>query len=397
MDNARRTLLLVVGALLALGVVMVYSASFVMAEKKFGTPTYFLQRHAIYLLAGCFALAVTSLLDYHKIARHWKWLIGISLVLLAVVLIPGVGSKFNGARRWFSLGGLTFQPSEAVKPLIILGLAGWITHARDKIGTFKEGFIPAAFIAGSIVILTALEPDLGSAGLLAILLGSMLFVGGVKIRYALPAFLLALPLGALVAYKKLEYIQRRVGDWWMAIVNGASPDPLGTGYQNTQAMLAQGSGGMFGAGLGQGHSKLLYLPEAHNDFIFALIGEELGLIGTISIMMLFALLVITGWRVARRAPDLLGSLIALGVTLCIGLQAAINIAVVTGSMPNKGMALPLISYGGSALVFTLAGIGLLLNVAAHPPCDALPEALGATPRRKTSLSIPGLASVVGKS
>jgi cell division protein FtsW len=232
--------------------------------------------------------------------------------------------------------------------------------------------------------LTAFEPDVGAAGLLAAVLCSMLFVGGVKIRYALPVVVCAAPLVALVAYSKLGYIQARVADWWGALTEGVSSSPLGAGYQNTQAMMAQGSGGVWGTGLGQGQSKLLYLPEAHNDFVFAVIGEELGLVGTLTIVALFALLVITGWRVARRAPDMLGTLIALGVTFWIGLQAAINIAVVTQSMPNKGMPLPLISYGGSALVFTLAGLGLLLNVAAHPPSDSPPEELGATPRRKSN-------------
>ena len=380
MDGARRTLLIVTGTLLSLGVVMVYSASFVFAEKKFGSPTYFLQRHAVYLLAGCIALGVTSLWDYHKLARYWRWMIGLAIVMLIAVMVPGIGVRINGARRWFSLGGITFQPSEAVKPLVIMGMAGWIVHVRERITTLYGGFLPGALIAVTVVILTAFEPDLGSAGLLSIVLASMLFVGGVRLKFVLPSLAVALPLAAVIAYKKLGYIQHRIQDW-----ASGTPDPLGHGYQITQAMMAQGSGGVFGAGLGQGHSKLLFLPEAHNDFIFALIGEELGLIGTLSLLSLFALFVIQGWRVARRAPDMLGTLIALGVTLCIGMQAAINIAVVTHSMPTKGIALPLVSYGGSSLVFTLAAVGLLLNVAAHPACDAVPTAVGAVPRSRSSI------------
>lgn len=380
MDSARRTLLIVTGALLSLGLVMVYSASFVVAEKKFGSPTYFLQRHAVYLLAGCMALAVMSLLDYHRLARHWRWFIGLALVLLAAVLIPGVGTKLNGARRWFAFGGLTFQPSEAAKMLMILGVSGWVVHTRDRIATFRDGFLPGAAIAGAAVVLTALEPDLGSAGLLACVLGALLFVGGIQMKFVIPAFLITLPLGALLAYSKLGYIRARVEQW----LNGAS-DPLGAGYQITQAMMAQGSGGIFGTGLGQGQSKLLYLPEAHNDFIFALIGEEFGLVGTLFMVSLFAMFVLQGWRVASRAPDMLGTLIALGVTLCIGMQAAINIAVVTHSMPTKGISLPLVSYGGSSLIFAMASIGMLLNVAAHPGCDVIPQNLGAAPRRKTAI------------
>ncbi|MFH0939130.1 MAG: putative lipid II flippase FtsW [Planctomycetota bacterium] len=377
MDNARRTILMVTGILLAFGMVMIYSASFVVAEKKFGSPTYFLQRHAIYLLAGCLALAASSLLDYHYLGRYWKWFIVLAVGLLAAVLVPGLGTKLNGARRWFSFGGLTFQPSEVIKPLMILGLAGWIVHSREKISTFRDGFLPAAGITAGVIILVALEPDFGSAGLLACLFGALLMVGGVRLKYALPAFAMALPLGALLAYHKLGYIRARLWDFWHG-----SADPLGQGYQISQAMMAQGSGGVFGVGLGQGHSKLFFLPEIHNDFIFALIGEEFGLIGTLSLLTLFGIFVIQGWRVARRAPDTLGALIALGVTLCIGFQAAINVAVVTHSMPTKGIALPLISYGGSSLIFTLASIGLLLNVAAHPACDALHEPVGAIPRRR---------------
>lgn len=378
MDRARRNLLMVTGALLAVGLVMVYSASFVVAAKTNHDPMFFLKRQAVYLLAGCFALAVTSLWDYHRLARYWKWCIGASIFLLLAVLVPGLGNVSHGARRWFSLGGgMSLQPSEIVKPLMILGLAGWIARARDKISTLKEGFIPGALITGTVVVLVALEPDMGTAGLLSCVFAALLFVGGIRMKYALPAFLITLPVGALVAYSKLGYIRSRVEVWW-----SGTADPLGSGYHVTQSMMAQGSGGVLGTGLGQGHSKLFFLPEIHTDFIFALVGEELGLAGTLSTLALFAILVSQGWRVARRAPDMLGALIALGVTLCIGFQAAINIAVVTHSMPTKGIALPMISYGGSSLVFTLAAVGLLLNVAAHPACDALPETLGAVPRRR---------------
>jgi cell division protein FtsW len=380
MDSARRTILLITGALLSLGLVMVYSASFVLAEKKFHSPTHFLQWHAVYLLAGCMALAVTSVWDYHRLARHWRWYVGLAVVLLGTVLVPGLGARINGARRWFVVAGLTFQPSEAAKVLLVLGLPGWIAYAGDKIASFREGFLPAAAVVGIVTVLTALEPDLGSAGLLALVMSAVLFAGGVRLRYALPALALAAPLGLLVAYSKLGYIRARVEHW---LHSGS--DPLGAGYQITQAMMAEGSGGIFGVGLGQGQSKLLYLPEAHNDFILALIGEEFGLLGTLGLLLLFAMLVAQGWRVAARAPDLLGTLLALGITLCIGFQAAINIAVVTHSMPTKGIGLPLVSYGGSALIFTLASVGLLLNVAAHPSCDVLPGTLGAAPRRKSAL------------
>jgi cell division protein FtsW len=209
--------------------------------------------------------------------------------------------------------------------------------------------------------LVALEPDLGNAGLMTLTLGAILYVAGIQLKHALPAFAIGAPIALVVAWSKLGYVQARIHDFF-----SGNTDPLGKGYQVTQGLIAQGSGGVFGTGLGQGRSKLLYLPEAHNDFIMALIGEELGLIGSLAVLLAFALLVWQGYTIARRAPDRLGGLIALGVTLMIGIQAAINTAVVTRSMPTKGISLPLISYGGSSLIFTLFAIGLLLNVAAHP-------------------------------
>jgi cell division protein FtsW len=367
MESARRNLLLLTGTLLAVGLVIVYSASFVFAQKRFGSATFFLERHGIYLLGGCLALAVGALLDYHRIARYWKWYLAFALLLLVAVLMPGVGARVNGARRWLHLASLTLQPSELAKPLLIVGMAAWAVTRRERIATFKEGFLPGAALLGVAVGLVALEPDLGTAALLLAVLGSLLIVAGVKLRHALPALAVAVPVGALCAWSRLGYIQARIHDFL-----AGTPDPLGRGYQVTQAMIAEGSGGLLGAGVGQGAAKLLFLPEAHNDFIFALIGEELGLIGALGVLSCFALFVWQGWRVARRAPDMLGALIALGVTLLVGLQAAMNIAVVTRSMPTKGISLPLVSYGGSSLIFTLFAIGLLLNVAAHPAAQEVP-------------------------
>lgn len=360
MESPRRNLMILIGSLLSLGLVMVYSASFVSAEKRFGSPTFFLERHCIYLLAGCMAFAVGALTDYHHLARKWRWLLLAAFGLLVLVLIPGLGERLNGARRWFSFGPLTLQPSEVAKPLLIVGLAGWAVARKGLIGTFRDGFLPGAALAGGAVLLVALEPDLGTAALLTAVLGSILIVSGVRLTHALPAVFVAVPVGAICAWSRLEYIQARIAEFL-----SSTPDAQGRGYQVTQALIAQGSGGLLGAGIGQGNAKLLFLPEAHNDFIFALVGEEMGMIGALGVIACFALLVWQGWRIAQRAPDLLGSLIALGVTLMVGLQAAMNIAVVTRSMPTKGISLPLISYGGSSLVFTLFALGLLLNIAAH--------------------------------
>ena len=360
MESARRNLLMLTGALLALGLVMIYSASFVVAQQRFGRATFFLERHCVYLLSGCMALAVASLWDYHRLARLWPTLLAVSLGLLLAVLIPGIGERINGAQRWFRVGGFTFQPSEAAKPLLVLGLAGWAVTRKEAIGEFSRGFLPGAALVGLAVGLIALEPDMGTSALVLTVLSAMLFVAGVRVLHALPVMAVTVPLVAMLAWNRLGYIQTRV----LNFLEGDA-DPLGTGYHVRQALIAQGSGGVLGLGVGQGHSKLLFLPESHNDFIFAVIGEELGLIGSMGVLLCFMLFVWQGWRVVRRAPDMLGSLIALGVTLLIGIQAAIHIAVVTRSMPAKGICLPMVSYGGSALVFTLLGVGLLLNVAAH--------------------------------
>jgi cell division protein FtsW len=374
METARRNLFMLTGCLLALGTVMVYSASFVYAERRFGAATFFLERHCIYVLLGCAALFTGCLCDYHWLARRWQWLFPIAGVLLAAVLIPGVGATFNGARRWFAFGPVTFQPSEAVKPLLVAALAGWLVSRRERLGSFREGFLPSAGLVAGAAGLVALEPDLGTAMLLFGVLGAMLFSAGLKLRHALPAAGAALLLAASLAWMKLDYLRARFGDWW-----SGGADPLGRSYQSTQALIAQGSGGLVGCGVGQGKSKLLFLPEPHNDFILALIGEELGWLGAAAVVCCFACLVWLGWRIARRAPDLLGSLIAFGLTLMLGAQAALNIAVVTRSVPTKGIALPLVSYGGSALIFTLFSIGLLLNVAAHLPAPA-PEVAAAPSR-----------------
>lgn len=233
MDAHRRTLLLLTGLLLALGLTMVYSASFVFAEKRFGSPTFFLERHCVYLLAGCFAMSVGALWDYHRLARWWPWLLALAIVVLAGVLVPGVGERINGARRWYRLGSFTFQPSEMAKPLLIIGLAGWAVTRREKLRTFWRGFVPGALLVGGAVALVALEPDLGTGLLLFSILGSMLFVAGVRLIYAIPALGVALPAAAFLAWSRLEYIQNRIIQFV-----GGNEDPLGHGYQITQALMA---------------------------------------------------------------------------------------------------------------------------------------------------------------
>jgi len=249
MDNPRRNLLVLIGVLLALGLVMVYSASFVTAEKRFGSPTFFLERHCIYLLAGCMAFAVAAMMDYHYLARQWRWLLLFSLGLLVLVLLPGLGERINGAQRWFRFGPLTLQPSEVAKPLLIVGLAGWAVSRKDRIGTFRAGFLPGAILAGAAVGLVALEPDLGTAALLSAVLGSILLVAGVRLIHAVPAVLMAVPLVAVCAWSRLAYIQARINEFL-----SAEPDALGRGYQVTQALIAQGSGGVTGVGIGQGNA-----------------------------------------------------------------------------------------------------------------------------------------------
>jgi cell division protein FtsW len=342
-------------ALTCFGVVMVYSASSVMAAKRFHDGFFFLKRQGIFALVGFVVMLVVMRIDYHT----WKKLAApallLCMVLLVMVLIPGIGGKAGGSSRWIKLPGFNLQPSEMGKLALIMFMAFSLDRKQDKVKQFASGIIPYMVLLAPLIGLLALQPDLGGAMTLAAVAAIMLFAAGTRISHLFSMVLLALPL---LAYKLSRgYHKGRIDaylDPWS--------DPGGKGFQIIQSWLALGTGGVFGTGLGEGKQKLFYLPEAHTDFILAVVGEELGFLGVLVIIGMFFLLVQRALRIAVAAPDDFGRFLALGIAVLFGIQASVNMGVVTGLLPTKGLALPFISYGGSSLLINLFAVGILLNI-----------------------------------
>ena len=349
-------LFLVTVALLSIGVVMVFSASSIKALEELHDPYYFLKKQLLFAVLGIIAMVVVMNIDYRKYQRWTYPALAITLVLLA--LVPFFGEEISGSRRWLNLGLFKFQPSELAKLAIILFTATWTMKVKGKIQNFFVLLIPL-LVMGVYFALIMLEPDMGTAGTLGLTTIIMLLAAGAKLIHffllgipAVPAFI-ALIVAEPYRLKRLLAFR----DPWA--------DPLGAGFHIIQSLLALGSGGIFGLGLGRSRQKFWYLPEQHTDFIFSILGEELGFIGTILVLVLFLLFAWRGLRIAMTAPDFFSSILAVGITTMIVLQAVINIGVVTGSLPITGITRPLISYGGSSLLITLSAIGVLLNISRH--------------------------------
>jgi cell division protein FtsW len=362
MKVAVTTLAFCVAALLALGLVMVYSASQAQAN-----PLAHIRMQLVWCALGLAACGVTAVLDYALLKKlAWPVFIG-ALALAACVFVPYIGMKLNGAHRWIRLPGATFQPSELVKIALIIMLAWYCDRSQRKMDTFKRGIIfPGIIIAFALGIIFV-EPDRGTTILLAAVSGMMLLVAGVRLKHF---FIPALGGAAALAVSILRDPMRRnrIAAWLHPVTTVQGREHLNdAALQGQQAMIAIGSGGVTGQGLGNGVQKLGYVPEIPSDFIFANIGEELGLIGTLFVVLAFLLIAICGIYIALNARDNFGCLLASGVTFLISLQAAINIGVVTSVLPNKGLALPFISSGGSSLLAMLIGVGILLSVARRAP------------------------------
>lgn len=346
----------VVMALLSLGVVMVYSASSVALIAESQDAFYYLKYQALWAAVGLSGMYVASRVDYRHLERWANLLFVVNLILLVLVLVPGIGRVSHGARRWIGLGPLGVNPAEIMKFSFVLFLARYMSRRGEGMRRFWTGLLPPLVAVAAVFGLILLEPDLGTAVSLAGCVVIMIFAGGAKIGHLLGLGFVALP-AFLWAVLGEEYRRRRL----LAFVNPWA-DPQGSGYQIIQALYALGSGGLFGLGLGGSRQKFFYLPARHTDFIFAIIAEELGFLGAATVVALFAAFAWRGYRVAVRAPDTFGSLVAAGMTSMIGLQAVINIGVIVSLFPITGIPLPLISYGGSSLVFSLVGIGVLLSV-----------------------------------
>ena len=352
------TFLIIILVLLTFGLIMLFSASYAYAYYQYGDSLYFIKRQAIFAVMGIAGMLFVSCINYHVLLKFVPWFFGGGLLLLVVVLFM---PEQKGARRWINLGFTTFQPSEIMKFALVLLFAYLIMKNYDKVGTFRYGVLPFMIPLGIVCVLMILEPHLSGTILIVSIALVMMFVGGVKYRYYV-ALLIIAALGVLlvILYGGIGYVEARLASWLDPF-----SDPQGDTYQTVQSLLAIGSGGFTGLGLGNSRQKYLYLPEPQNDFIFSIVCEELGFIGAVVLVTLFALFVVRGFIIASRAPDKFGSMLAVGLTAQIGIQVIVNIAVVTNTVPNTGISLPFFSYGGTALLMQLLQMGVVLNISRH--------------------------------
>jgi cell division protein FtsW len=351
MKVAVTILVFCVAALLALGMVMLYSSSMAQVGARY------LTMQLVWCGLGLVACVATTLLDYRQLKRFWWVPLGFALLMLVLVLNKHIGAKINGARRWFSFGGMHFQPSEFAKMALIIALAWYGEHFQRQMPLWKRGILMPGLLIGTTVGLIFVEPDVGNALVLATVSGILLLVSGIRLKYFLPPVLVAaIGIGLFIYYNPMR--SGRIYSWLH--IEETRRDK---GLQAYEAMVALGSGGLTGKGLGDGRQKLGFVPEHHTDFIFSIIGEELGLIATIMVIAAFVAIVFCGVHITMNSVDTFGMLLGSGITFLIGLQAFINIGVVTSALPNKGLPLPFISYGGSNLLMMLISVGLLLSIA----------------------------------
>ena len=357
MRSVRRSIFSIVAVLVGVGIVMIYSASAIYAYSNMHDSLYFLKRHLIYLAAGLVLMFIAMSVDLKRIKELSKPMMLVSILLLVLVLVPHISKEISGAKRWFKLGPVNFQPSEFAKIAILIYMADFIARKKELVKSFMRGYVPAMLILGTTVGLILLEPDLGTSVTISVITIMMLYVSGLRVSYIIASLLASLPLMYALLFR-VPFRKRRI----MIFLNPWA-DKRGTGFQIIQSFIALGSGGLLGVGLGQSRQKLFYLPASHTDFIFSIIGEELGFIGTASVVILFILFVWEGMKVAMRTSGLFEKMLSFGIVSMIALEAIINIGVTAGALPTKGLPLPFISYGGSGLIFHLAAVGLLLNAA----------------------------------
>lgn len=360
-----KTLLIVVSTLLIFGLVMIASAGVVYGETRFADPYHFFKRQLMYgVLPGLFVMYLLQKIDYH----FWKKVAVpaflVSVVFLLLVFVPGVGSNIYGASRWIQLGPFSFQPSEMAKLATIIYLAAWLeSRGSNKIKDIFEGMLPFLGIMGLIGFLIMKQPDTGTLGVIVLTSFAIFFVSGARIKHLFSMGMLG--MFALWILVKIEpYRFNRI----LAFLDPGA-DPKGIGYQINQALLAVGSGGIFGVGLGHSRQKFNYLPEPVGDSIFAVIGEEVGIMGATILVSLFVVLAMRGIKIAKNSPDMFGKLMATGITMWIIMQAFINIGANIALIPLTGIPLPFISYGGTSLLFLMAAIGILLNISKQSKMD----------------------------
>jgi len=345
--------------LVGIGIVMVYSASSAVALKKYGTDFLFLKKQAVFALIGLFGLVICRHFPYRWYRVMTYPLLALALILLIAILFSDYGFSAGGATRWLHWGNLSFQPSEFARLALIIFLAYSLDKKGDRLKKFSIGFVPHVVVLMVFATCILWQPDFGSAVILAALTWLMMFVGGVRCLYLFGSLIgLFLPL----VYIFLTISQYRMG----RILGFLNPwqHPADHGYQVIHSLMAFGTGGLWGTGIGKGYQKLFYLPEPHTDFIFSIIGEELGLMGVMIIIVLYAWILLKGLKIARNAPDTFGSLMAIGLTAAMGMQICINMGVTLGLLPTKGLTLPFLSYGGTSLLLNMVSIGILMNIGA---------------------------------
>ena len=354
-------LIVIVMSLAGLGLIMIYSASAMTALQKYGDSFYFLKRQVVWIIISVTVMLLVSKIDLDILKRIHLPLIVLSGVLLILVLIPGVGTEINNSRRWFRLGPLSFQPSELAKVSLIIYLSAYLIKKGDRIKDFFNGFIPPLLIIGFMSLLIVVEPDLGTVLVISIGSGILLFIGGARILHISGLFLSVLPVVVILTIN-VGYRARRITAFlhpW--------DDPRGVSYQIVQSFIAFGNGGALGRGVGGGRQKLFFLPEAHTDFIFSVVGEELGFAGCLAVTLLFMFFL---WRCLTIIRNHWGSFegyLASGITIFIGIQIIINLYVVTGLFPTKGLALPFLSFGGTSLLTNMVLVGLLYAISGRSP------------------------------
>jgi cell division protein FtsW len=351
-----RLLFLTTLVLTAVGVVMVYSASKVLAMEGTGQPNLFLTKQALFAAIGLAVMFVAMRVDY-QLYREPRVVVSVVVVtLVALVAVLAFGPKINGTRRWFYVGGSGIQPSELAKIAMILFTAAVLERRMDRVDDFKHALVPIAVVLAPVLGLILLQPDFGSSMAVLAIVAVMVYAAGLPHRYVVKACLIAVPLVAAAAMWKPYRVARLMAFWnpW--------EDRFGDGFQVVQSLIAVGTGGVAGRGLGYSVQKLFYLPYPHTDFIYAVVAEELGLVGASLMLACFCIITWRGLRTAAHAPDAFGSFLALGLTTMIAVQAFVNISVVLGLLPTKGIPLPFISAGGSSLIMSLAGMGVLLNI-----------------------------------
>jgi cell division protein FtsW len=345
--------------LCGLGLVMVYSASSVVAFERFQDAAYFLKRQGVWFLLGCVAMTATSRVPYTAWRRLAVPLLGAAVGLMAAVLVPGIGDVAGGARRWIVLGPVSLQPVEVAKFSLVVYLAHFLSNRRERVRHFLPGLAPPLLVTLGLAALALRQPDMGSAVVLVGITGTVLLCAGARWAHLLGLGAVALPVGAWAALGEAYRRQRLLAflDPWR--------DALGSGFHIIQSLVAVASGGVFGLGLGQSRQKFFYLPERHTDFIFAILAEELGLVGVTAVLALYGLFVARTFRAALRAPDRYGALLATGVGCWVAGQAVLNMGVATGLLPVTGVPLPFVSFGGSSLVALMAASGVCVNLSQY--------------------------------